>query len=153
MSHIEMEWVEAAREVSHIKARIENCKRKRKVFRLIKKALEQELRELKVRMSSAMRAGDYAKVSRHHKDINLLRAQLKQECGAIKGKSHAIASLVKQLASVEKRRDEFAEAYHLIKETKRINKAISDAMDEGILDKDGNLNKETQNELAEAFGQ
>lgn len=114
MNYVEKEWVKASTAVSEILERIDHKKRKQLIYRINKKAYEMALRNRKTLMNNAMRAGNYSEVSRHHKVINILRKQLKQESGAINGTKSAIKWAIKTLEVAESRRDQFAEACRLM---------------------------------------
>lgn len=119
MNHIEKIWIDSAKRVKDELNNISNAKSRRMVYRLNKKAYELALVEHKKDMNAAMRAGDYAEVSRNHKVINILRAQLSQECHAIRGKTLQIKVAAMRLVSAEERRDQFERAYRLIEAADR----------------------------------
>ena len=111
---IEKEWIDSAKQVKQDKEAIDHAKSCRMVYRINKKAYELALVEHKKAMNAAMRAGNYAEVSRNHKVINILRAHLNQECHAIHGKTLRIKVVSLRLAMAEQRRDQFADAYRLM---------------------------------------
>lgn len=114
MNHIEKGWIESSKRVQDELKNISHAKSRRMVYRINKKAYEMALVEHKKAMNAAMRAGDYAEVSRNHKVINILRVQLHQECHAIRGKTLQIKVSAMRLVSAEERRDQFERAYRLI---------------------------------------
>lgn len=114
MNHIEKGWIDAARDVSSIKSSICWAKRHQLINRLNKKAVEQALREHKPLMNAAMRAGDYAEVSRQHKVINILRHNLYKAVVAVDHTKIRIKSMVNNLKLMEQRRDQFADACRLM---------------------------------------
>ncbi|MGL4753420.1 MAG: hypothetical protein ACRCXB_13625 [Aeromonadaceae bacterium] len=130
MNHIEKGWIGAAQMVSTLKENIATAKQKQMIYRINKKAYEMALRERKTLMNAAMRAGEYAEVSRHHKVVNILRAQLKQEVGAIRGMKTRIKAIVMNIGVAEKRRDQFERAYRLVEAADALAMANAEIMND-----------------------
>ncbi|MGL5016161.1 MAG: hypothetical protein ACRC6V_18075 [Bacteroidales bacterium] len=130
MNYIETEWIKSSTQVSGFRNHISIQKRNQLICRINKKAYEMTLRERKTLMNNAMRAGNYTEVSRHHKVINILRAQLVKECSAINGARNSIKFYIKHLAAAEKRRDQFERAYRLVEAADQLAMANAEIMND-----------------------
>ena len=128
MNHIEKGWIDAAKDVSNIKESIGWAKRYQLINRLNKKAVEQALREHKPLMNEAMRAGDYAEVSRQHKVINILRHGLHKAAMVVDHTKVRIKSMVNNLKLMEQRRDQFERAYRLVEAADQLAMANAQIM-------------------------
>lgn len=130
MNYIEKGWVDAARDVSSMKLSITGCKRKQVLNRLNKKAIEHALRKHKPVMNSAMRAGNYAEVSRQHKVINILREGLRKVEVEVTYTKVRIKGLVSSLKIMEQRRDQFERAYRLVEAADQLAMANAEIMND-----------------------